>query len=85
MNDKYQHFYHVTTWKKLQRYIKSNKIYPPLRCWKEFDKAEDFSKRTGRKIILRLLLNDEEYKPLSGHKNNAIYTDLEIPISRFEL
>lgn len=79
------HFYHVTTLKKLQRYKENKHIKPPLRCWKKLEYAEDFSKRTGRKIILRLLLDSNEVKQLDGHKGNAVFTDITIPLNRFEL
>ena len=55
--------YHVTTYKKLNKYIKNgNKIKAPVRA----EQAERMSKSTGRKLILRL--NAEK---LEGHFNQA--------------
>ncbi len=63
--------YHVTTLKKLSRYLEHKMIMPPVRAWKNIEYAEKFSKQTGRQIILRLKL-DNTFDQLPGHKGNAI-------------
>jgi len=62
--------YHVTTYKKLTKYIESGKILPPVRAWENINDAERMSIQTGRKIILRLKFPDNSPK-LAGHKNRA--------------
>ncbi len=62
--------YHVTTYKKLQKYLKSGHIKPPVRAWESISQAERMSKSTGRKIIIRLKFPDNADK-LEGHFNQA--------------
>jgi hypothetical protein len=62
--------YHVTTLKKLNKYIANGKILPPVRAWENMEHAERMSKSTGRKIILRLRFPDNAEK-LEGHFNQA--------------
>lgn len=62
--------YHVTTLKKLNKYVKSGKILPPVRAWEDIRQAERMSISTGRKIILRLSFPDNAEK-LEGHFNQA--------------
>lgn len=62
--------YHVTTLKKLNKYVKSGKILPPVRAWENIRQAERMSISTGRKIILRLSFPDNAEK-LEGHFNQA--------------
>ena len=62
--------YHVTSLKKLNKYIKSGVILPPVRAWENIEQAERMSKSTGRKIILRLRFPDNAQK-LEGHFNQA--------------
>ena len=62
--------YHVTTLKKLNKYIKTGYIKPPVRAWDSIEQAERMSKSTGRKIILRLKFPDNADK-CEGHFNQA--------------
>ena len=62
--------YHVTTLKKLNKYLKTGYIKPPVRAWENIEQAERMSKSTGRKIILRLKFPDNAYK-CEGHFNQA--------------
>ena len=66
--------WHVTTFKKLQRYRKSGGILPPVRAWKTIDEAVRFSKQTGRKVILRLKF-PEHARTLEGHTGMALVLD----------
>lgn len=69
--------YHVTSYKKLQKYIQSGKILSPVRAWETLEQAQRMSISTGRKIILRLKFPNNAEK-LEGHFNQArvLYTDL---------
>lgn len=62
--------YHVTTYKKLQKYLKSGGITPPVRAWDNIAQAERMSKSTGRKIILRLRFPNNA-AVLEGHFGQA--------------
>lgn len=62
--------YHVTSLKKLNRYLKTGYIIPPVRAWENIEQAERMSISTGRRIILRLRFPDNAPK-LSGHFNQA--------------
>ena len=62
--------YHVTSLKKLNKYLVNGKILPPVRAWESIEQAERMSKSTGRKIILRLRFPDNAEK-LEGHFNQA--------------
>ena len=62
--------YHVTTLKKLNKYLTSGCILPPVRAWENIEQAERMSKSTGRNIILRLKFPDNAEK-LEGHFNQA--------------
>lgn len=62
--------YHVTSLKKLNRYLKSGCILPPVRAWENIEQAERMSLSTGRKIVLRLKFPDDAEK-LEGHFNQA--------------
>lgn len=46
--------YHCCSLKKLNKYLKTGGIIPPVRAWENIQQAERMSKSTGRKIILRL-------------------------------
>ena len=50
--------YHVTSLKKLNKYLKSGQIEPPVRAWDNIEQAERMSLSTGRRIILRLKFPD---------------------------
>lgn len=62
--------YHVTTLKKLNKYLKTGYIKPPVRAWENIEQAERMSKSTGRKIILRLKFPNDADK-CEGHFNQA--------------
>jgi len=62
--------YHVTTLKKLNKYLKTGYIKPPVRAWENIQQAERMSKSTDRKIILRLKFPDNAPK-YEGHFNQA--------------
>lgn len=63
--------WHVTTFKKLQRYKRQGGILPPVRAWESLEAAERFSKQTGRKIILRLKFPAKADR-LPGHRGEAL-------------
>ena len=67
--------WHVTTLKKLNRYLKLGFIKPPVRAWLDIKEAERFSKQTGRLIILRLKFPKNKIKILEGHQNKGVYLD----------
>lgn len=46
--------YHVTTPRKLARYVASRAIFPPVRFWQYLPSAKAWALRTGRTIILRI-------------------------------
>lgn len=62
--------YHVTSLKKLNKYLKSGQINPPVRAWENIEQAQRMSISTGRRIILRLKFPDNAPK-LEGHFNQA--------------
>ena len=62
--------YHVTSLAKLNKYLKSGQINPPVRAWENIEQAERMSLSTGRRIILRLKFPDNSDK-LEGHFNEA--------------
>lgn len=62
--------YHVCSYKKLQRYMQTGQILPPVRAWENIEQAGRMSISTGRKIILRLKFPDNTEK-LEGHFNQA--------------
>ena len=62
--------YHVTTAKKLRRYLEVGRIDPPVRAWESAEYAAQFSIQTGRAIILRLKFPDDAPR-LEGHENHA--------------
>ena len=73
--------YHVTSYKKLQKYLSSGKIVAPVRAWETIEQAERMSISTGRRIILRLKFPNNAEK-LEGHFNQArvLYTDYPFTI-----
>ena len=75
--------WHVTTWKKLNRYVQNGCILPPVRAWIDIREAERFSKQTGRTIILRLKFPEDRMKRLPGHKGKAVYLDEPYPIKEW--
>lgn len=79
-----RHVFHVTTLKKLGRYLANGQINAPVRAWKTVAHAERFSKQTGRKIIVRIL-TDGSFKQLPGHRGNAVYSESPYPVAKMEL
>jgi len=72
--------YHVTSYKKFMKYMRSGVISPPVRAWIDIKEAERFSKQTGRCIIIRLKFPDKLVKRLEGHGGKAVYIDQPYPI-----
>jgi len=62
--------YHVTSYKKLQKYLSCGYIKRPVRAWENIEQAERMSKSTGRRIIIRLKFPENTEK-LEGHFNQA--------------
>ena len=58
--------YHVTTTKKLQRYIQTGAILPPVRFWPNMMTALKWARRTGGNLILEIQYR-ESY-PLPDHR-----------------
>jgi hypothetical protein len=71
--------YHVCSYKKLQRYMVSGRIMPPVRAWETVEQAERMSKSTGRRIILRLRFPNNAAK-LEGHFNKARVVYQPVPL-----
>lgn len=74
--------YHVTTFKKLNKYLISGQINSPVRAWESIKHAERMSLSTGRKVILRLKFPDNTPK-LEGHFNQARVSNKAIPFNNF--
>lgn len=62
--------YHVCSKKKLDKYLQTGYILPPVRAWENIQQAERMSISTGRRVILRLRFPDNALK-LEGHFNQA--------------
>ena len=62
--------FHVCSYKKLQKYLKTGAIMPPIRAWENIEQAERMSLSTGRRIIIRLKFPRNAPK-LEGHFNHA--------------
>ena len=62
--------FHVCSYKKLNKYLTTGHIKPPVRAWENIEQAERMSLSTGRKIILRLKFPNNADK-LEGHFNQA--------------
>ena len=58
--------YHVTTHKKLSRYLAAGRILPPVRFWKFLDSAKAWSKKTNRLVILSIEVSTSH--PLPDHR-----------------
>jgi len=74
--------YHVTTIKKLRRYVANGRKSPPTNAWLNIDAAERFAAQTHRRIILRLKIDEEHLHPKDGHRGEAVFTDLPILFPR---
>lgn len=57
--------FHVTTPKKIERYLSTGVILPPVRFWPNIETAKRWAKRTGRSVILEINM-DVSY-PLPDH------------------
>ena len=62
--------WHVCSVKKINKYLKTGHINPPVRAWETLEQAQRFSVSTGRRVILRLRLPKNTPK-LEGHFNAA--------------
>jgi len=62
--------YHVCSKKKLDQYLETGFIKPPVRAWENIEQANRMSISTGRQIILRLRFPGDA-KKLDGHFNQA--------------
>ncbi len=69
--------YHVTTLKKLHRYIAAGRIQAPVRAWDNIKSAERFSKQTSRRIIIRLKFPNSARR-LFGHRGEAFVLDNDL-------
>lgn len=58
--------YHVTTNRKLEKYLQSKCILPPVRFWPNEYTAEKWRKRVNRDIILEIDIGSSY--PLPDHK-----------------
>ena len=63
--------YHVTSLSKLNKYLQSGHIRPPVRAWENIEQAQRMSLSTGRRIILRLRFPDNAPK-LEGHNQARV-------------
>lgn len=70
--------YHVTTFKKMTKYMKSGQINPPVRAWESLQEAERFSLSTRRRVILRLKF-PENAERLEGHRGKAFVLHRPLP------
>lgn len=70
--------YHVTTRKKLEKYIRTGAILSPVRAWRNIASAERFSKQTGRRVILRLKFPSDA-PVLPGHRREAVFLPVNLP------
>jgi hypothetical protein len=71
--------WHVTSAKKLARYLRAGQINPPVRAWRRIEDAQQMSLGSGRRIILRLRFPDDA-KQLPGHRGVAVYTNQPIAV-----
>jgi|WetSurMetagenome_2_1015567.scaffolds.fasta_scaffold114163_6 hypothetical protein len=73
--------YHCTTNKKIDRYTASGRIIAPVRGFDTPEAAVEWSKHTGRNVILWFQTDDEHTYPLPDHKQSsgrAYWTDKDI-------
>jgi hypothetical protein len=75
MKDRY---FHVTTYKKLDKYKRRGYIKPPVRAWMSLFQAMRFSETCGRRVILRLIdnggfeLNSEIHESVISHEPYSV-------------
>jgi hypothetical protein len=72
--------FHVCSYKKLQKYLNTGAITPPVRSWENIQQAERMSLSTGRRIILRLKFPNNAEK-LEGHFNEARVLNKKYPFT----
>lgn len=75
--------WHCCSYRKLQRYLKTGCILPPVRAWETIEQAQRMSISTGRKIILRLRFPDDAQK-LEGHFNQARVLTCPLKLDSFQ-
>jgi len=71
--------YHVCSYSKLNKYIRTGAIMPPVRAWESIEQARRMSISTGRRIILRLRFPKGAEK-LAGHFNQARVLNQKYPL-----
>ena len=66
--------FHCTTPKKLERYMATKGILPPVRFWIFKNSAKAWMEKTGRSILLQI--ECEKYFPLPDHhpRGHAFWT-----------
>lgn len=74
--------YHVTTPRKLERYLATRAILPPVRMWPTLRIARLWAARTGRAVILRVETDDRRTYPIHDHEFGK-FTDE--PVRRFAI
>lgn len=68
--------YHVTTPKKLARYVASRAILPPVRYWIYKSSAKAWAKKTGRTVILKIeVMGDSYFLPDHQPRMHAKWTN----------
>ena len=60
--------YHVTTDRKVARYVATGAIIAPVRFWPSEEQAAKWAEKTGRGVILRLDLRGKISHPIPDHK-----------------
>lgn len=60
--------YHVTTYKKYQRYLETGCILPPVRFWRTLDTARSWARRTNRHLIISFETDESLCYPLPDHQ-----------------
>ena len=71
--------WHVCSAAKLNKYLRTGAITPPVRAWRTIDQAERMSLSSGRRLILRLKFPDDA-PTLPGHFGLAVYSDEPIRV-----
>ena len=71
--------FHVCSAKKLNKYLKTGHIKPPVRAWENIEQAQRMSMTTGRRVILRLKFPNNAEK-LAGHFNQARVMRVQVKV-----
>ena len=66
--------FHVTTPKKLARYIATGCILPPVRFWRFEDSAKAWANKTHRTVILRIEASEAYPMPDHHPRGHAWWT-----------